>query len=57
MRRRRASGRCRRGATRLSVTIPDRAFVPDFKIANYPVQGWIEKWPTGAVKDPPINRA
>lgn len=32
-----------RGATRLDVTIPNRAFVPDFKIANYPVQGWIEK--------------
>ena len=32
-----------RGATRLDVTVPNRAFVPDFKIANYPVQGWIEK--------------
>ncbi len=32
-----------RGATRLPVTIADRAFVPDFRIANYPVQGWIEK--------------
>lgn len=32
-----------RGATRLEVAIPNRAFVPDFKIANYPVQGWIEK--------------
>ena len=32
-----------RGATRLDVTIPNRAFVPGFKIANYPVQGWIEK--------------
>lgn len=32
-----------RGATRLEVTIPNRAFVPDFRIANYPVQGWIEK--------------
>lgn len=32
-----------RGATRLSVTIANRAFVPDFRIANYPVQGWIEK--------------
>lgn len=32
-----------RGATRLDVTIPNRAFVPDFRIANYPVQGWIEK--------------
>lgn len=32
-----------RGATRLQVAIPNRAFVPDFKIANYPVQGWIEK--------------
>ncbi|MEZ5417454.1 MAG: PDZ domain-containing protein [Vicinamibacterales bacterium] len=32
-----------RGATRIPVTIPDRALVPDFRIANYPVQGWIEK--------------
>jgi S1-C subfamily serine protease len=32
-----------RGATRIYVTIPDRAFVADFRIANYPVQGWIEK--------------
>ncbi len=32
-----------RGATRLPVTIANRAFVPDFRIANYPVQGWIEK--------------
>ena len=32
-----------RGATRLAVTIANRAFVPDFRIANYPVQGWIEK--------------
>lgn len=25
------------------VTIPDRRFVPEFRIVNYPVQGWIEK--------------
>ena len=23
--------------------IANRLFVPDFRIANYPVQGWIEK--------------
>ncbi len=32
-----------RGATRLAVTMANRALVPDFRIANYPVQGWIEK--------------
>ncbi len=32
-----------RGATRLPVTVASRALVPDFRIANYPVQGWIEK--------------
>ncbi len=32
-----------RGPARLPVTIANRAFVPDFRIANYPVQGWLEK--------------
>lgn len=32
-----------RGPARSTVTIADRTLVPEFTIANYPVQGWIEK--------------
>ena len=32
-----------RGAAHSTVEIADRRFVPDFRIANYPVRGWIEK--------------
>jgi len=32
-----------RGAVNATIEIADRRFVPDFRIADYPVRGWIER--------------